>query len=83
MEFNNENMNWINVNKKMPECWSQHGKSFATGYLLTYDKYGEYQINQYWQHGEHTSKGWIKSSEGWEESDGEVTHWCELTPPKN
>lgn len=74
---------WISVKDNLPECWSQHGKSFATGCLLTFNKYGEYEINQYWEHGEHTSKGWIKSGESWDESNGDVTHWMSLPePPK-
>jgi hypothetical protein len=75
-------MNWISVNDKLPICWSQHGDSFASGYLLTCDKYGEYEINQYWKHGKHTGKGWIQNNEGWEEMDGEITHWCKIESPK-
>lgn len=72
-------MNWININDKMPECWSQHGTSFASGYLLTKDKYDEYQVNQYWEHG----NGSVKVNAGWEEMDGDITHWCEIDAPKN
>ena len=75
-------MEWISVKDKMPECWSQHGKSFASGYLLTYNIYKEFEKNQYWQHGEHTGNGWIKKKEGWEENDGAITHWANVVLPK-
>ena len=75
-------MNWISIEKSgLPECWSQHGKSFASGYVLTYNKFGEFEINQYWQHGTHTGMGWIKEREGWEENDGNITHYVELVGP--
>lgn len=74
-------MDWISVVDKLPGCWSQHGSTFASGYVLTFDSYGEYNISQYLKRGEHTSSGWVKLSEGWE-GDEQVTHWCELTPPE-
>lgn len=74
-------INWISVEDDLPDCWSQHGKSFASGYVLTYDETGEYEIGQYWKHGEHTSRGWIQKSEGWE-NEFKVTHWARLNTPK-
>lgn len=59
---------WISVSDRMPECWSQHGKAYGSGYLLTANSHGEITINQYWQ-----SPDDVK----WEE-DVEVTHWQPL-----
>jgi hypothetical protein len=72
-------MNWISVKYKLPDCWSQHNKSFNSGYLLTYDAHGNFEINQYWKHYKDTANGLVLESEGWE-SEG-VTHWQELKPP--
>ena len=74
-------MKWINVNDEMPECWSQHGDSFGSGYVLTWDGSGEFEVDQYWKHGKHTSKGWIQDKEGWD-TQNEVTHWMLIEAPK-
>lgn len=73
--------NWISVDSKLPDCHSKHNKSYASGYVLTYSTVTfDWEINQYWEHGEYDANGiWHKTSENWESDN--VTHWRELTMP--
>jgi hypothetical protein len=78
-------MEWISVKDRLPDCWSQHGSSYGSGYLLTCDSCGEIEIGQYWKHGKHTSKGFELEKECWEgyskhdvEGGIYVTHWMPL-----
>lgn len=42
-------MEWISIKEHgLPDCWSQHGNVFASGYLLTLDINNEWYENQYW-----------------------------------
>ena len=75
-------MNWIDVKDKLPDCDYQHDKIYASGFVLTVDIYGDYEINQYAKYYKHTSDGLVLEKEGWNEMDGEITHWIKLTQPK-
>lgn len=66
-------MKWVNVEDRLPDCPNQHGVVYGSGVLLTCNKWGEYEVNEYWE----TPKG-----SGWGNLDGWITHWCEITPPK-
>lgn len=76
-----ESDQWISVEDGLPECHSQHGDCFASGCVLTYDKYGEMEVNQYIKVGKHKGSGWNQTSEYWESLD--VTHWMPLPDPPN
>ena len=64
---------WISVKEQLPECWSQHRNDYASGYVLGYTKYGEWEITQLWN-----NKDW----EGDDDNEGDyITHWMPLTVP--
>jgi len=67
-------MKWNNVKDKLPMCWSQHGSTLSSGYVLTRDGAGDYEINEYIKKG---------SNEYWLEGCDEfpVTHWVEIEGP--
>jgi hypothetical protein len=74
--------NWISIKDRLPDCHSQHGKIFASGYVLTYDEYNEVDVNQLIRGGEHTENGWVEKYVEWQESNY-ITHWQPLPePPK-
>ena len=60
---------WISVEDRLPNCWSQHNKDYASGYLLGYTKYKEVEVVQLWNNIE------------WESESNEldyITHWMPL-----
>lgn len=73
-------MEWINVNKNLPDCWSQHRYDYGSGYVLVFTKYGEVEISQLWD---------IKQPDGsrkqhWEGAEDDfsiITHWMPLPKP--
>ena len=64
--------NWISVEDKMPDCYSQHNKDYGSGYVLGYTRFGEIEITQLW------------NNEKWETDAFErldyITHWMPLPP---
>ena len=76
-------MKWINVNKRLPNCWSQHGNNYGSGYILGYTKNNEFEITQLWN---------IRQQDGtykffWEgdknEGDDYITYWMPLPKRPN
>lgn len=74
-------MEWININTELPECWSQHGKDFASGYVLGFTNYKECVITQLYKisnENEYSYK-WCNIDD-----DEYITHWMHLPKfPKN
>lgn len=72
---------WIKCSDRLPQCTSQHGKNYASGYVLAMTRYREHEIVQLW------------NNKQWESQNGEsgyeisyITHWMPLpelpSPPK-
>lgn len=66
---------WYSVDIILPETHNQHGSYYGSGYLLTYDKLGNWDINQYWR----SSSEWGEGA--WEIDNELVTHWSFLIKP--
>ena len=82
MELLKSDENWINVKECLPECHSQHRLDYASGYLLGYTKYGEFEITQLWQFRQEDGS-YKYHWEGDDEHTGDyITHWIELKHPK-
>lgn len=76
-------MEWIDVEKELPNCWSQHKHDYGSGYLLGYTKYNEVEITQLWN---------VKQEDGtykkyWEGDDYDegdyIIYWMPLPKPPN
>lgn len=70
---------WISVDDRLPECISQHGKNYASGYVLGITEYGEHEIVQLWH-----NKGWECEDGIIVSRNGYIKYWMELppSPPK-
>ena len=68
-------MEWIDVNKELPDCWSQHRYDYGSGYLLGYTKYNEVEITQLWNIKQEDGT-YKKHWEGDDDKEGDyITHW--------
>lgn len=81
-EGEKDSEDWISVEDRLPDCHSQHGIHFGSGYLLGFTEFKEVEIIQLW---ECTIDG--KSVKKWESSGDDeqtkITHWQPLpNPPK-
>jgi len=82
MELLKSDENWISVKECLPEYHSQHRLDYASGYLLGYTKYGEFEITQLWQFRQEDCS-YKYHLDGDDEHTGDyITHWTELKHPK-
>jgi hypothetical protein len=74
-----EEEQWISVEKRLPESWSQHGTIYLSDKVLVYDGEGIY-TTRYFKEYSRIDNGLIRES--WQEFD-DITHWMPLpSPPK-
>jgi hypothetical protein len=74
-----EEEQWIPVEERLPEAWSQHGTIYLSDKVLVYDGEDIY-TTRYFKEYSRIDNGLIR--EGWQEFD-DITHWKPLSaPPK-
>ena len=68
-----QDINWISVKDRLPEIPS--GRQDVV--VLAFTKKGNWQKASY-----QSDNGWFMSNSGLSFHEDEVTHWCEVTPPR-
>ena len=74
-------MEWVNVNKRLPETDSQHSEDFLSDEVGVWTNEG-FSSDRYRRTYDLKCGTGKKLSEGWLNSDG-VTHWMQPTKPND